>query len=741
MATLAHPSAADALPFMPLSPRIARFCAASRLRGAAPPATPWRQHFDEAFFGGYAARPYWERYARSMAYALEQEPVYLFDDERLVGMLYQMGPDPAGFTRDAARLAPFDPDRRAMAHISREVEPYLAWGGAPGHVGWRWDIILHEGVDGLRRRLRALLRTAPDAKAKQLYRGALILWQAVLRWNDRHVAALEARCAEARGGERARLRALLAICRRVPRHPARTFREAVQSCYLQHLAVMCENPYGGNGPGRVDYFLWPFLQRDLAAGVITDAEAKDLVDELFIRLHERIQEGDGWVEAIVPGGVHPDGACAVNPLSSMMIHSIGRLQQTHPAVYPRLCRHCPEEFVALNAQYLLHGENRAQIYNDDACLPAIVHSGTPFEDAAMYMAGGCMEISVQGMNSDMNFSRTHNVAKTLELTLTGGISLPDGARWTALDRALPDYADFEALYAAFEALLLREFTQVVRALDRHSEAYARWRPCYLLSSLVGDCLARGREQQDGGARYHEYGIAPLGLTTAADALLGVKRAVFDEGFVSAAELLAALQANFAGHDALRARLLRLPKYGQEDAAADALCDRVLQSVCTLARTPRARFGGQLKPMIFNFVWTPEISRALGARADGSLAGELVGHGMTPQRRGMTHGLTAALNSATSLHYTCVSGGATTMWDMDDRWITVERMQAILKVFLARGGMIFQGNTTSVAELEQALAHPDRYPNLIVRVGGFSARFVTLGKELQEEIIGRYRHRG
>jgi len=730
------------LPFTPLSQRIEAFWAGSRARCAAPPVTSRRPNFDHAFFERYASRPYWERYARSLAWALEREPVYLFPDERLVGMLYQIAPNPPDYLPDDERWASYDPHRQAMARIEREIEPFLAYGGgAPGHIGWRWDILLREGVDGLLARIKALLRETTDLKAKRLYRGALILWRAVLRWNDRHVAALEDALQDAVGEERERLRELIALCRRVPRFPARTFREAVQCFHLQHLAMMYENPFGGNGPGRVDYFLWPYLQRDLAAGRITEAEAKELVDELFIRLHERLNDGDGWVEAIVPGGAHPDGSCAVNPLSFMMIHAIGRLKITHPSIYPRVCKNCPEDYLDLCVNYLLHGGNRAQIYNDDACLPAIVKSGTPFADAAMYMAGGCMEISVQGMNSDMNFSRTHNVAKTLELVLNGGCDLRDGQRLIPHTHALPDYADFANLYAAFETELLREFTQVVKALDIHSEAYARRRPCFLLSSLVGDCLERGREQQDGGARYHEYGIAPLGITAAADALYAIKRAVYDDGIVTAEELLAAMRANYAGYEALRARLLRLPRYGVEDATANALCNRVMHSVCDLARQPKARFGGQLKPMIFNFVWTPWISGELGARADGSLAGDSIGHGMTPHRLGLREGLTAALNSCTSLDFACVSGGATTMWDMDHRWINFERMKAVLKVFLAGGGMIFQGNTTSVAELEDAVLHPEQYPNLIVRVGGYSARFTTLSAELQREIVSRHRHFG
>jgi formate C-acetyltransferase len=589
--------------------------------------------------------------------------------------------------------------------------------------------------------LRQHLADAPDDRARALYGNALILWESVLRWNERHVEALRGRAAAARGAERERLEHLISLCSRVPRHPARTFHEALQSFHLQHLALMFENPYGGNGPGRLDYFLGPYLERDLAAGRITLGEARELVDELLLRFHERLEHADGWVEAVTIGGRTPDGGHGVNTLSYLVLESIMALDITHPSVYVRLTEDTPESFLDLTVEYLLRGKNRAQVYCDEAVLPALRRRGLSDRDATLYMAGGCMEISAQGANCDLNFSGTHNVAKTLELVLTGGLDLLTGERRLDLEHDLTHYDTFDALYAAYEAELTREYGEIVRALDLASGCYAEYRPCYLLSSLVDDCLARGREQQDGGARYHDYGYAPLGITSAADALQAIKVAVYDRGLVEPRQLLDALWANYGGYEALQSMLARLPKYGTEDPGADAMCARVMASVCAAAGEQRTRHGGRLAPMIFNFVWTPRASAELGARADGSPAGELIGHGMTPRSCAMTEGITAAMNSCLGLDFSAVTGGATTMWDMDESWINHELMKALLTTFMRRGGMIFQGNTTSVAEMEDAYEHPERHPNLVVRVGGFSARFVTLDRDVQREIIGRHRHAG
>jgi len=218
------------LGFIPLSARIERFRDASRARGAAARSTQRWRHFNDAFLNRYAARPYWERYARSLAHSLEQEPAYLFDDEQLVGMTYQLDPDPTG------------PPDECLPHVHAaeryaDLDIYFDAGAWPGHVAWRWDLLLELGVEGLMRRLRTLLEQASDARAKRLYRGALILWRSALRWNDSHVAALKKKALAAVGPERARLERLTALCRRVPRHPAQTFHEAVQAFYFQHLVV------------------------------------------------------------------------------------------------------------------------------------------------------------------------------------------------------------------------------------------------------------------------------------------------------------------------------------------------------------------------------------------------------------------------------------------------------------------------------------------------------------------------
>jgi formate C-acetyltransferase len=513
----------------------------------------------------------------------------------------------------------------------------------------------------------------------------------------------------------------------------------VQSFWTQYLAVMFENPYGGNGPGLLDRFLWPYLERDLERGEITLAEAEDIVLELLIKLDERIHPHDGWVEAICVGGRKADGSGAETPLSEMIVRGIMALNQTHPSIYVRLRDDAPESFRSLAAEYLLKGGNRGQVYGDDRVIEALVSAGHSYEDASEWMAGGCMEVSSQGRNCDFNFTFVHNIPWTLEAVLHGGTLPLTGQCVAPVIGDLTAYASFDELYAAFETELKREFELLFARLDIYFEMYAKYRPNFLISSMIHDCLERGRAMNDGGARYADFSGSGLGIPNVADSLMALKRAIYDEGFCMPEEMLTALRADFVGHETLRARLLALPKYGQDDAEVDALTNKVLHiytDACNAHVTPH---GGRIRPLILGFVWVAQLGLVTGALPDGRKARTPLAHGLAPQGGSATLGLSAAVKSATTLDLREVGGGASMMFDLDPSWATREVVEATLQTFITRGGHIFQGNMADFSRLEDARANPERHRDLMVRVGGFSARFVTLAPEMQEEIINRKRY--
>lgn len=687
----------------------------------------------------YADLDAWEKSARAMADAIRNQEVLIEPYDRLIGRSYYGYPR-AVEAIDRDILYNYSLSSTRHGFVPRELCPeyqtllryQLVSAYTPGHVAWNWHTILANGTEGLRRRCQSgLQRKADDPKSRAFYEGVMILLDAVEDWNDAHVAELE----------RMGMTEQAEICRRVPRYPARSFREAVQSYYMQHLAVMKENPHGGNSPGRLDYYLWPYLESDLKNGACTLDEARELIEELFIRIDERLYSKDTYGETIVVGGSHPNGTSAVNPLSYIMIETVMKYDLTHPLVYARLPKNPPKEFVELCAHFMKHGRNRAQIMSDESIVRALVRNGVSDADATNYYCGGCMEIGVQGKTGDFLFTGFQNVSKLLELCMTGGRCLLTKELVPLFPaRTLADYPTFEDFYTAFTAQAGKIFTLSLQTQDIFSEYCERLRPAYLLSSMLDGCLEKGRNMHAGAVPYYDYGSAFIGLANVVDSLYAIKRAVYEDGLCTATELLDALRANFEGYEELQHLLSRLPKYGQDHQEVDALADRLFTDFSNVQASYVNRNGGNGKMVILTFTFSPIAGKIVGATPDGRPAQKPLAHGITPQSVAMTKGITAAINSCTAIDQTVFAGGATTMWDMDETWASEEVIRSLMMSFFAQGGQIFQGNVSSVEDLIKAQQNPEAYNHLIVRVGGFSARFVRLDRDLQNEIINRMRHK-
>ncbi len=721
-------------------------------RSAEPRTSPKDANWSRAFFERYADLPLAERQARALAYALENEPVHVFEPERLVGQVYPLALGSGAIDLYSSPTEPrwseyavFPTAAKQVARVLPEDESYLhlaSEGAFPGHVTWDWGVMLKLGVRGMLDRIESLRAATADPAAHEFYQCVEIVLAGLTAWVARHVDRLRELAAESSDPQRRdELLEMAEICERVPALPARTFREAVQGFLFQYLAVMFENPFGGNGPGRLDWYLWPYLQADLAAGRTTLDDARELITELFIKLDERIRDADGWVEAVVVGGRNADGSSSINPLSTLIIQAILELNQTHPSIYVRLHEDAPEAFVDLAARYVIESGNRGQVYGDDAIIAALIADGTDPADARHWAAGGCMEVSVQGMSGDLLFAFFHNLPLTLETVLNAGALLLTGQKVAPVDTTLADYADFESLYDAFERELHRELSILVRRLDIYLKHYATYRPSFLLSSMTHDCLERGRALNDGGARYNNYGGSGVGIPNVGDSLYAIKRAVFDEGRYTGQQILEALRADFQGHEQMHAYLRGIPKYGSGDAEATAMVDRVLRSFCEFLRAHRNPVGGNCRAVILGFRQVVEYGLQVGATPDGRRAGRPLAQSMSPQSGSAVNGITAAINDVTRLSLDLVSGGGSTMWDIASDWARPEFVKPVMLTFLGKGGHIFQGNVTSVAQMIDAQRHPDEHRDLMVRVGGFSARFSSLSKEHQDEIIERHRYGG
>ncbi len=712
-----------------------------------------------AMFEAFADKPLQKRIAHTYAYSLEHELPIVYGDELLIGMKcvdkswtnsQRLLWEDYGYLGRSRKQAEKElPELFTITGVNDPENSSKYWLStfhcAGGHIGWHWNWLVDKGVTGLLERI-SNVRTQLDDKGKEVVDCMKIALDGVLTWNEQYINALYAKLDDTSDpAVKAQIKENIVICKQVPRYGARNFREAVQAFYFSYLCAFVEMPFGGNGPGRLDYYLWPYLERDLDDGLINLQEAREVIDELLIRMHARFggnPNSDGYVETIVVAGTAPDGSCVYNPLSKIIVESICGLNITHPSVYIRIPEDAPQELIELAAKYLRDGSNRAQILNDKAIVAAMIKGGIPEEDARMYMCGGCMEISPQGMNGDLLFTGFFNTAKILELVLNGGICMQTGKNLIPdlNGKTLAEYGNFEDLYQRFERELKRILFITFKYMDISRENFVQFRPSFFTSSMVENCIERGRVIIDGGAKYEDYGSTPLGIPNIGDSLYCLKRAVFDkDAFISGKDLLEVLRSNYENNENLRKRLLNLPKYGQGNIDADAMVRKVVKTVCGIYDEYTNYLGGKIKPMIMTFMMAPIAGKALAATPDGRKAGTPIAQGVTPQSSSMKDGITTVMRSATSIELVRFSGGVSNMWDLSADAASQKNLENLLQVFFDLGGQMYQGNMISQEELIRAKDNPEQYQNLIVRVGGYSGRFVDLNPDIQSEVIERYRH--
>lgn len=694
----------------------------------------------------YADLPLWERTARTTAYAFDHQVIEVDDDDVVIGRynlrVYDPEGDPQAHPRKTLE------DSSYLFHLAfSELLDYISdncpevrgdfletglhgdafWNGHESHS---FQKVLRLGWQGMRDLSERMLSHTKDEKKRQFYQGLNIVIDALIRYNDRYVQELE----------RKGMTGPAEICRRVPRYPARNFREAVQSVNMVYFTVT-QDGSGTYGPGWLDYYLWPYLNKDLNEGTITMQEAFDLCGHLLLQMDRRIRLNEEMNDTVCLGGSHPNGEPAVTPLTYMFAEAALQLDITCLLVYLKMPENPPKEYLDFAAHYLAAGRNRGQILNDTSIARSLEYRGVPYEEALSYTTNGCMEVSCSQSNSDMLLSGWHNIPKFVEFSITGNYCLVNRKSYSSLHyKGLSAFRNFEDYYTDFLCETRRIMHQYFDCIDHWSIYSSHYRPTYYASSLMNDCMIKGRNMHDGGTRYHDYGTAPVGLGMAADSLFAIKKAIFDDHICTAEELILALKNNYEEEKTLRLRLKSYPKYGQNNEEADEFACRFFNDICEIYESYENHLGGCVKPVIFTFVWAGICANHLGATADGNYAHTPASHGTTPASGSMTQGVTAAILSNCKMPMHRFTGGGSSMWDFDENWINEKLMGSFLKSFLSLGGQMFQGNSSIDPEtLKKAQENPGDYLHLIVRVGGFSAHFVDLDRSVQDDIINRCRH--
>lgn len=600
------------------------------------------------------------------------------------------------------------------------------WGACfEGHITPGLEFILGQGIAGLQARAEEQLPCAPEQDD---------FYQALL-WSCDSVRVYAQRYCEA-APQRAQ------SLERVPEHPAQTFAEALQSYWLVYVLVTLEMggccPGGGLGLGRPDQFLYPYYERDLREGRLTREQALELM-EIFLLGFRHCDYYTGH-QVYTPGshgslgGQTPLGADAFNDLTELIMEASLRIAMPAPYLSVRLHQGASERAWRAYANYIAGGLG-FPIVNDEALIPAFLRHGRSLHDSRDYICSCCYENTIPGREAFHPNGTYLNLPFVLELALNEGRSLLIGEQLGVPTPPLSGMSGFDEVLSAFEQQLHYVADEMVAMTNAVDERHAQCRRYPLMSLLMDDCLARGQDVCAGGARYNLTGCIVAGLPNVVNSLAAIR-----ETFDYRQELLAALETDFADHADLQRRLAALPKWGNADDTVDDLATSVTEALYREFRGRTNARGGRWQLALYSFVANHGLGAVVGASADGRPARASLTRNLNPTWGTDRHGPTAVLNSLSHIDFTKFPNGCALDLRFDPALVATpegRRMFAgFLKAFVDLGVMQMQISMVDTETLLDAREHPGKYLHLMVKVAGFSARFIDLSAQEQDEIIGR-----
>jgi pyruvate-formate lyase len=482
-------------------------------------------------------------------------------------------------------------------------------------------------------------------------------------------------------------------------------------------------------------YLGDYLARDLDEGRLTQEQAQQAVDALWRLMVARKTVYHGRV---VIGGMGRRNEANADRFARMAMEASRRVKDIEPQLTLRLYRGMDPSLIDQGLGVIGDGATYPMLYNDDVNVPAVAHAfGIPREAAEQYVPFGCGEYIVdhRGFGSP---NGVINLLKALEITLFNGREIVKDQPMGLALGAFGDYPDFDAFYAAYKKQLTHYVEVLAEAEAEILRGTARQAPFLFMSLLYDGCVERGKGLLSGGIDYLGATLESYGNINAVDSLAAIREVVFERGQIAPERLLAALRANFEGYEDERALLLAAPKYGNDDPRVDGLARDLHDFEARLIRDQAARVGlHSFLMVVINNSANTFLGRWTGASADGRLARTFMANANNPVG-GMDHkGVTAMLNSLAHFppeNHAGVVQNLKLGRELFQR--APEKARALVDGFFDQGGTQLMISVLGRGDLEAAIREPEKHRNLLVRVGGFSARFVTLEKDVQQEVLAR-----
>jgi len=618
------------------------------------------------------------------------------------------------------------------------------------------DVVFKKGFRGIKRdserSLGGLEPITPENLEKIIfYKSVSEICEGIIHLGQRYAEkAAQMAKLETNKTRKRELLKISEICDRVPGNPPRSFWEALQMVWFVQIGcILSENALAIN-LGRFDQYTFPFYEADLMNGQITPEQAQELIECLWIKLSEwifAISENATYYRAgymafqnLTIGGIRRDGSDATNDLSYMCLHATANARTHQPGLSVRIHPNCPVEFLLEVCRLVKIGMGFPAIHNDRLGMAMLVNAGLPPEDARDWSNCGCVVPHYRKVG-EWTAAGHLNLAAAIEYATNDGRSRITGRQMgihTGNPARFRDFDEFkEAYYRQLEYLIKHAVIATVICQQVHSELMPR----PFASSLIDGCLEKGKDLTRGGARFAIGSVwTGTGVANVANSLAAIKKIVFEERRVSMAELCRALDKNWEKYERLRQRLLKCAKYGNDDDYVDIFAVELTDFVHRELRKYRDWWGLPFNSAfmgVSNFI---PMGAVLGATPDGRIAGSPLTEGCSPHSGTDVTSPTAAMNSVAKINHERHSGGTLLNIKFSPQVLETEKglrdLAALIRSYFELGGFHVQFNVISTEMLRDAQKYPERYQDLLVRVAGFSTRFVELSKKVQDSIIKR-----
>lgn len=631
----------------------------------------------------------------------------------------------------AGRLAPdraeWQAERKGALVTLGERTPHLFTPGQAGHCQLDLSRLFTLGMDGLKETLKERGERAAG-KTAEVYQSFYDALDGLSVMAENAARAAEAARENASDQRAAELDAMAVACRNVAHVPPSTFYEALQLTWLAILGCQVADRAWLVSPGHLDRTLWPYYQADTRAGRLTPDLALRLVEALYLLINETVP--DGLAVAVMVGGRDAAGADLTNPLSYFCLEALRSTRLVYPTV--GICWHAgtPQDLSDLALDLITHGIANPAFFGDETIQRGLRQLGVPAEEACDYVNSTCVEITPCGSSNVWVASPYFSTCKLLL------DEIAEQAQTGSADET------FDAFLASYRQRLSGAISAAVAEQNQNRQARQAYGGKPLQSVFTRDCIERGRDIDDGGARYNWAECSFVGLANLADSLYVLREEVFNQKRLSLAELNRMLGDNFQGHEAERLRFLNgYPKYGNNRPEVDCLVGEVV----TYARQECSRYpvdpdNSPYVPGAFCWIMHEQLGRECGATPDGRRAGFPFADGCGPAQGREAAGPTAAVLSVTSWDAAALIGGAAFNMKFGASLFTgpgpVARLRDLAITFLKLGGFETQINVVDARVLVQAQADPEAYRDLVVRIGGYTDYFTRLSPQMQAELILR-----